>query len=646
MRFSFLKELLLFLSFIFLFGLLSVFEPDLLSWAEDAWIAKLWPIRGERPASPELLLVEIDEKTCKKFSWPWSPATYANLVRALDECGAEAILFDKIICAGEREEERALQSAFVQSGRVFLPVRTVLGWEGETLPGLGDLSSEARTALEMHSLGVPVLKEQALARAKTLETPSVALMLSVRGLGFIPRLDEDSASRFSTPLLIEVNGVAFPSLELGLLVERMGVSPEKVRIRRDGGLVLEAPGEEGRRGEDFLIPTDKRGMLPVNFSARPAGRVSAGDVLEANSRAERDDEMLGKIRGKTCIVSHSAFGLGEVVGTPLGEMPLARYRAKILSTLIYRSFLWRASWWFRLIIVAVLLGIVEWLFQIYPAKRVCRWAAAICLVYLAFVAVAFLLLGWLLPVVLPVVALVCGTSTVYAYRRLTKERYEERLRAAFAGYFSPEVTEEVVKAGGVPTMEGVRKSLTVLSVDFADFAPVADGRAPSVVIEQLREFFSRMRKVVFDNGGMLSRVSGDSALALFGEPNSFNDAALRGVRAAVALRKMVAGLNEDWLQQGKGILTVRLALATGPVVVGDFDPEGRAGYTAVGRAVAVGEGMRMYASAGEIVVDEDTARHARDFYYFRDFGLQELPSVHERVRLFMLVDEKRLAGEC
>ncbi len=111
----------------------------------------------------------------------------------------------------------------------------------------------------------------------------------------------------------------------------------------------------------------------------------------------------------------------------------------------------------------------------------------------------------------------------------------------------------------------------------------ADHRDPEV----LHSVFDRCAAVVEEHGGTVERYLGDALVAFFGLTESYGDDALRGARAAVALRATRAEL--------------RLGLESGEVFVG----AGARGTVVTGAAISASVRLAERAAAGEILLGDD-----------------------------------------
>jgi adenylate cyclase len=187
---------------------------------------------------------------------------------------------------------------------------------------------------------------------------------------------------------------------------------------------------------------------------------------------------------------------------------------------------------------------------------------------------------------------------------------ERELRSRLERYHSPAVVEEALRGEG-PEAAGRRPlkqaETTVLFADLVGFTRFSELSMPSEVAALLGEFFDLSVETVYAAGGTLDKLSGDCVLAFFGAPVEQSDHAVRAVTAAVAIRDAAARWREERAARGLPALAVRLALNSGPVVVGEVGSERRVDYTVLGNAVNVAARLEeSVAGPGEVVIGPRT----------------------------------------
>src|SRR5919106_4484129 len=133
-----------------------------------------------------------------------------------------------------------------------------------------------------------------------------------------------------------------------------------------------------------------------------------------------------------------------------------------------------------------------------------------------------------------------------------------------------------------PPPEEERKVVTALFTDIVGSTATAEALDPEDVHARLAPYYARVRRELESFGGTVEKFIGDAVVALFGAPVAHEDDPERAVRAALAITKAVAELNEEdsWLD-----LHIRTAVHTGQALV------------VVGARALEGEGM----AAGDVM---------------------------------------------
>jgi class 3 adenylate cyclase/tetratricopeptide (TPR) repeat protein len=149
----------------------------------------------------------------------------------------------------------------------------------------------------------------------------------------------------------------------------------------------------------------------------------------------------------------------------------------------------------------------------------------------------------------------------------------------------------------------VRKTVTVLFCDWAGSTQIGERLDPESLRRVQSEWFALGERVLLEHGGSVEKFIGDAVMAVFGLPEAHEDDALRAVRAAVELRRLMEELNER-LELELGIrLAVRTGITTGEAVTGD--PTLRQSLV-TGDVVNTAKRLEEAAGTGEILVGETT----------------------------------------
>jgi adenylate cyclase len=148
-------------------------------------------------------------------------------------------------------------------------------------------------------------------------------------------------------------------------------------------------------------------------------------------------------------------------------------------------------------------------------------------------------------------------------------------------FLSPQLADLVVSSGDESFLESHRREITVVFCDLRGFTAFAEISEPEEVMGVLGDYYAALGDLVSRFEGTLERFTGDGLMAFFNDPLPCEDAPLRAVRMAVAMRSRIQGLARDWIRHGYD-LSLGVGLAQGYATLGQIGFEGRSDYTAVG----------------------------------------------------------------
>jgi class 3 adenylate cyclase len=147
-----------------------------------------------------------------------------------------------------------------------------------------------------------------------------------------------------------------------------------------------------------------------------------------------------------------------------------------------------------------------------------------------------------------------------------------------------------------------RRRVSVLFIDVVEFTSYAEGADPEQVRALQNDYFSAVRRVIGQYGGVVEKYIGDAAMALFGAPVATENDPLRCVRAALELQRV---LPRQHRIDAAG-LQFRVGIATGEALV-DVSAARDGGQAIVaGDVVNSAARLQELASGGAIFICENT----------------------------------------
>lgn len=237
-------------------------------------------------------------------------------------------------------------------------------------------------------------------------------------------------------------------------------------------------------------------------------------------------------------------------------------------------------------------------------------------------------------------------------RYARRAEFERQVRGRLERYHSPGVIEEVMTQGGV---EGARRlksaQASVLFADLSGFSPFAEHATPEAVAELLDAYFNRAVEAIFAAGGTLDKFIGDCVMAFFGAPVPQEDHALRAVRAAMDIQAALTEWNAERVALGLPPMLARIAVNSGPVVVGDIGSRRRVDYTVLGNTVNVAARLEAFvARPGDVVLGPETHRLVAGAIATEPLGDLQLKGLQRRITAYRVLpaepaDARRVAAE-
>lgn len=222
-------------------------------------------------------------------------------------------------------------------------------------------------------------------------------------------------------------------------------------------------------------------------------------------------------------------------------------------------------------------------------------------------------------------------------RNARKVDFERQLRSRLERYHSPGVIEEVMQEqSGVRRLKKAEAS--VLFADIVGFTAYSEKAPPEEVAELMESYFTHAVEAIFSAGGTLDKFIGDCVMAFFGAPMAQPDHAERAVSAALRIEEAVDDWNAQRKANGLAPIRHRIAINSGPVVVGDIGSNRRVDYTVLGNTVNVAARLEeSVARPGDIVIGEATQRLLDGKYATESLGEAQLKGLSRKIHAFRVL---------
>jgi class 3 adenylate cyclase len=172
---------------------------------------------------------------------------------------------------------------------------------------------------------------------------------------------------------------------------------------------------------------------------------------------------------------------------------------------------------------------------------------------------------------------------------------------------------------------GERRQLTVMFSDLVGSTALSERLDPEELRTVLHAYRTACGDVIRRYDGFVARYVGDGILTYFGWPNAHEEDAERVVRAGLEIVHAVK------LASSPEALSVRVGIATGPVVVGETTGTGDQSRLAIGSTPNLAARLQGLAAVDQVVIATSTRRLIGNGFELSDLGENELKGISEPI---------------
>lgn len=565
-------------------------------------LERLWP--RPMPDAQPVRVVDIDEASLAELGqWPWPRTHVAKLADELLELGAAAVAFDIVFPEPDRMSPRRILSdpqtaAALSNGSAPLDPLTLPDNDeilAATIVGrpviLSFASSGAGKAVTaplktgFAQTGLDAVGAAPLLSGITTNIPM--LDMAATGIGSINiDLGKDEGVARQIPLLWSDGARLYPSLVIETLRVAQGADTLLLHASPDTENAIESLVVG-----DLEVALSESGMFHVYYRPdSPDLYVSAVRVVSGKDR----DALRPLIDGHVVLVGTSAVGLLDVRVSALGEtVPGVSVHAQAIEQILSGTYLTRPEWAVGLEYVMVVLagiGLIVLTRWLQPWKSLMVFGAVAATIVLATVA-AFRGVGILVDATFPLWSLALVFLSSIAMKLLVTDRQGRQLRGAFAQYVAPTVLAEIERNPQSLKLGGEMRDVTVMFVDIESFTPLSEKLDPVSLVSVVNRLLDVGSKAILAEKGTIDKYIGDAIMAFWNAPLPLEDHQYHAARAAIAIRKAVAALNDEpdlhqlLAARGAPRLAVRVGMASGPACVGNMGSADRFDYSVLGETV-------------------------------------------------------------
>jgi len=194
----------------------------------------------------------------------------------------------------------------------------------------------------------------------------------------------------------------------------------------------------------------------------------------------------------------------------------------------------------------------------------------------------------------------------------------ERQRRLLDRYMGSEVADLSLEGKLAFDVEGERRRITTMFVDLRSFTVFNQVNDPQEVLDVLNQYMDRMIKPVLAEFGLIDKIVGDGAMALFGVLPCEDDSAVHALRVAIEIQRGIELLNRQRIRNHEAVMKAGIGIASGEAVMGIVGTRERRSFTVIGPHVNLAARIEKQAKGAELLVDAETFR--RIIHLVESFG--------------------------
>ena len=334
--------------------------------------------------------------------------------------------------------------------------------------------------------------------------------------------------------------------------------------------------------------------------------------------AKGDEELHKILGGKLVFVGFTATGvMADMINTIFGpRTPGVFCHIAVADMMLNKRYLEFAPEWVGPLAI-VFLGLIS---TLTGARFGAGIGAFVVFFVLTFYVGVLGVVGfdwgkWICPMAAPVTSGLGAWIVTTVVVAVITQREKQRVTRQFRARVSPHLVEMLSKNPMALSMGGVEREATILFGDLAGFTSISEVLGGPAVVSTLNLYMGAMTKELTTRRAYVNKFLGDGILAFWSAFGEEPEQGRLAIEAALACQKAVNEIGKRPDRQGLPLVSLRLGMATGKVVIGDCGaPPDLNDYTMIGDsgnlAARLESANKQFGTA--ILIDGRTAELAKD----------------------------------
>lgn len=466
--------------------------------------------RGEIMGDDNIVIVDIDEKSLKTLGqWPWSRDKVAKLLQNLSDFGAAIIGLDVVFAEADNSSPQHILKQFrlpyenlpdydAILAQTITQTPTVMGYVFALTPDFIEPEGHPKSAAIIIEHERPAHSSLIKPYRAILNIPLI--QQKAYSSGYFNTIPDNDGIVRSIPLVMEYDGVLYPSLSLEMI--RIALGEKKINI------VYDERGVSQIEIGEHIIPTDFYGRLMVNYrgSQHSYEYISAVDVYNNHINPRQ-------VKDKIVLIGTSAAGLLDLRSTPFESVYAGvEVHANAIDNILHQDYIAKPIWTVGVDIISLFVVCFITLAILLLPSALFSFIALVvlnlCIIFIHYYSMIYQ--GVLFNTILPLVAINILFIIGQAINYFLEIRQKELVKHKFASKVSPAVMNNILSSNN-DVLEGVEKEITIFFSDIRNFTALSEAAgAPKHLIHLMNAYMDPMSQIIIRAGGTVDKFIGDA----------------------------------------------------------------------------------------------------------------------------------------
>jgi len=224
-------------------------------------------------------------------------------------------------------------------------------------------------------------------------------------------------------------------------------------------------------------------------------------------------------------------------------------------------------------------------------------------------------------------------------KTLKKVEILENIKTQLSRFVPQSVKRIIERTPENPDLKKQSTDVSVLFLDLAGYTRLSETVEVEKMNVLIEMYFSSFLDDIHQNRGDINETAGDGLMIVFQDDEKTLHA-MNAVKTAIAVQEKVRSINYD-LEEHFEPLVVNIGINSGNALVGSTRFEGITGtrltFTASGPVTNIAARIGQFATNGQILIGEETAKRTEGKFSLEDLGTKSLKNVKKPVRIFQVL---------